>query len=1060
LEGERKTVTALFADIKGSTELERELDPEEARAIIDPALKLMIDAVRRYDGYIVQSTGDGVFALFGAPVAHEDHPQRALHAAARMQHENRRYADQLRAAGQAPLQIRVGVNTGEVVVRSISTGEGKTEYTPIGHTANLASRIQTLANPNSTVIADGTRKLVEGYFTLKALGASPVKGIADAVPIFEVTGTGPLRTRLQRAAVRGYTKFVGRQREMETMEHAAELATSGHGQIVAAVAEAGVGKSRLFYEFKARNQTGWMMLDTFSVSHGKANAYQPVIELLSGYFKFNDDDDDRSRREKVAGRLAILDPSLEDTRPYIFALLGIVEEGDQYRRWEQTFDQLDVRKLQQKDSLQQMDPHVKRRRTLDAVKHILIRESLNQPLMVIFEDLHWIDDETQAFLNLMADSIGTARILLLVTYRPEYSHQWGSKTYYTQLRLDPLGKESVDQMLTSLLGSGAALDPLKRLIIERTEGNPLFIEEIFQSLIEDSSLARNGSVKLTRPIEQLRLPPTVQGILASRIDRLPLDEKDLLQTLSVIGKDFPLALAREVANRTDDELNQMLNRLQLAEFIYEQPAVGDIEYTFKHALTRDVAYNSVLMERRRLLHGRVGAAIEKLWAVRVEDRYSDLTHHYRLAGNSLKAIEYLRLAGLQAASLGAAGKAADNYRAALALVALLSDIGERERREFALQVALGSALTARSWADPEKEHAMERARELGARVGDSAELFGVLWHLAEHNISVGKLDVASALAAQCLEVAGRLGDVSLLLGAHLVIGDTSFWRGDLNDSRSHLARATELYDIERNHDLILLYGIDPWTLAATMLVLSESVLGAADQARELSEKVVTHAGRVGHPYSLGYALSVVGWAHQLMSDIDRAHDLAAASITICEPNEYTEVLSFARWVEGWVVAQRGDRAEGIAQMTVDTPALGRAGQTWQRSVLAYQQAILGRIDEALDGLAEVRAWADKSNERFFDAETQRLWGEVVLMQQPPRHEAAEQLFREAIEMARRRAAKLFQLRATVSLARLLRNTNRRDEARAMLADIYNWFTEGFDTADLKDAKALLDELGE
>ena len=416
-------MTALFADIKGSTELMQDLDPEEARGIIDPALKLMIHAAHRYDGYVVQSTGDGIFALFGAPVAHEDHPQRALYAALRMQDEVRGYADRQRAEGRAPIQIRVGMNTGEVVIRSITTGAGQVEYTPIGHTTNLASRMQTLANPGSTVIAESTRMLVEGYFTLKPLGASRVKGLAEPVNVYEVTGLGPLRTRLQRSAGRGLTRFVGREREMEALKHAAEHAKSRRGQIVAAMAEPGVGKSRLFFEFKATSQSGWMVLETFSISHGKVSAYLPVIDLLRNYFDISAADDERKRREKVTGRMVALDRSLEDALPYLFSLLGIVE-GD--------------------DPLAQMDGQIKKRRTLDAIKRILLRESLNQPLMVILEDLHWIDEQTQELLNLLADSIGTAKILLLVNYRPEYSHQWNSKTYYTQLRLDPLGKDSAE----------------------------------------------------------------------------------------------------------------------------------------------------------------------------------------------------------------------------------------------------------------------------------------------------------------------------------------------------------------------------------------------------------------------------------------------------------------------------------------------------------------------------------------------------------------------------------------------------------------------------------------
>src|SRR5713226_1696989 len=365
LEGERKTVTALFADIKGSTELMEDLDPEEARAIVDPALKLMIEAVRRYDGYVVQSTGDGIFALFGAPVAHEDHPQRALYAALRMQDELRRYSAKLVAEGGTPVEARIGATTGEVVVRSIQTGGGHTEYTPIGHTANLASRMQAVAPTGSIAISGQTRRLVEGYFQLKGLGPTRVKGVSEPVEVYEVRGLGPLRTRLQRAVGRGLTKFVGREREMEALKHAADQAKSGCGQIVAAIAEPGVGKSRLFFEFEATSQSGWMVLETFSVSHGKASAYLPVIDLLRNYFDVSAGDDERKRREKVAGKIAILDRNLEDTLPYLFSLFGIVE-GD--------------------DPLAQMDGQIKKRRTLEAIKRIILRESLNQPLTVIFED--------------------------------------------------------------------------------------------------------------------------------------------------------------------------------------------------------------------------------------------------------------------------------------------------------------------------------------------------------------------------------------------------------------------------------------------------------------------------------------------------------------------------------------------------------------------------------------------------------------------------------------------------------------------------------------------------
>ena len=590
--GERKTVTALFADIKGSMDLMEGLDPEEARAIVDPALKLMIDAMHRYDGYIVQSTGDGIFALFGAPVAHEDHAQRGLYAALRVQEDMAKYSAGLRAAGNPPVEIRVGLNTGEVVVRSIRTDDAHTEYTPIGHSMSLAARMQTLAPTGSIVITEQTQKLTAGYFDLKPLGAARIKGVSDPINVYEVIAIGPLRTRLQMSASRGLSKFVGRRAELEQLDKALELARGGHGQIVAAMAEAGVGKSRLFYEFKMRRQSECLVLEAFSFSHGKASAYLPVVDLLKTYFRIADRDDERTRREKVTGKVLALDRALEDTLPHLFALLGI-PSGDA--------------------GLDEMDPSIRRRRTREAVKSLIVRESLNQPLILIFEDLHWVDAESEALLQLLADSIGTAQILLMVNYRPEYRHSWGNKSYYTQLRLDPLGPDNAAELLTAMLGDASALAPLKATIIERTQGNPFFMEEMAQVLFDQGVLVRDGAVvSLAKPLTSIQIPSTVKGILAARIDKLEPADKDLLQSLAVIGKEFPIGLVRRVVGKPDDELAPMLSNLQAAEFIYEQPAFPENEYTFKHALTQEVAYDSVLMQRRRVIHERTATALEEM----------------------------------------------------------------------------------------------------------------------------------------------------------------------------------------------------------------------------------------------------------------------------------------------------------------------------------------------------------------------------------------------------------------------------------------------------------------
>jgi len=1034
LEGERKMVTALFADIKGSTELEQDLDPEEARAIIDPALKLMIDAVRRYDGYVVQSTGDGIFALFGAPLAHEDHPQRALYAALRMQEELKKYSSRLREAGNLPIEARVGVNTGEVVVRSITTGEGHTEYTPIGHTNNLASRMQALAPTGSIAISEQTRKFVEGYFELKPLGPTRVKGVSEPVNVYEVRGLGALRTRLQRSAGRGYTKFVGRQCEMEAMKAAAEQAKAGRGQIVAAMAEAGVGKSRLMFEFKATSAAEWMVLEAFSVSHGKVSSYLPVIDLLHSYFKIASQDDQRTRREKIAGRIAILDRSLESAIPYLYSLLGIAEASD---------------------PLAQMDGQIKKRRTLEAIKRILIRESLNQPLMVIFEDLHWIDDETQAFLNLFADSIGTAKTLLLVNYRPEYSHKWGSKTYYTQLRLDPLGKEFAEEMLSSLLGDGKDLVALKRLIIEKTEGNPFFMEETVEVLLDDGALIRNGSIKLVKPLAELKVPPTVQAILASRIDRLPPDEKALLQTLAVIGREFPFGLIKSAVAKPEDELNRMLGDLQLAEFIYEQPAAGDIEYTFKHALTQEVAYQSVLVERRKVLHEKIGAAIEALASIQIDDHLAELAHHYCRSSNVGKTVEYLDRAGRQAMMRGALKEAQLHFTQAITALSTTSETPERVRREFNLQYALWQVLafTSRMGAG-ENLRASRRLRELGEKTGNPEQLIVALRAAWGPALEQGDMTAAQQIAEQLLEIAQRSGSRYGLTLAHHLQGIVCQFRGELTQAMQHFEAAIASYN---ETDFIGYIMVDPHVGALLRIGVALWHLGNADQGRAKIREAISLSEGLKRPTNMAFALQAASALYVYLREPAHLHEVAERLFTLASELQMPQYVASGSFYRGWAMAEQGRPDEGFALIRTVLDSAATRGLPTNAETLRVSseaQARSGQLEEALATVEQ--AFSAVGERQIFLPEV--LWwrGELHLMR--GEETLAGRDFRETITVSRRISSKAYELRATTSLARLLAKQGKRDEARAMLTNIYNKFTEGFDTADLKDAKALLNEL--
>jgi class 3 adenylate cyclase/tetratricopeptide (TPR) repeat protein len=1049
IDGERKTVTALFADIKGSMDLMEDLDPEEARAIVDPALTLMIDAVRRYDGYIVQSTGDGIFALFGAPVAQEDHPQRALYAALRMQEEMRRYSTRLREVGNPPLEARVGINTGEAVVRSIKTGDAHTEYTPIGHSTSLASRMQTLAPTGSIAVTEATRKLCAGYFNFKALGPTRVKGVAEPVNVYEVTGLGPIRTRLQRSAGRGYSKFVGRQREIEAMKHAAEQTNTGHGQIVAAMGEPGVGKSRLLFEFKAISQSGWMVLEAFSVSHGRASAFLPVIDLLWSYFKITTDDDERSRREKVTGRVLALDRSLEDALPYLYGLLGLTDENNQ---------------------VAEIEAQTRKRRALDAIKRILLRESLNQPLMVIFEDLHWIDGESQAFLNLLADSIGTARILMLVNYRPEYRHEWGHKTYYTQLRLDPLGKESADEMLTALLGDGPEIPPLKRLIIEKTEGNPFFMEETVLVLLDEGALVRNGTTKLTRPMNQLKIPPTVQAILAARIDRLTPDQKDLLQTLAVIGTEFKLGLVGKVTAKPGPELEPILSELQLGEFIYEQPAFGDVEYIFKHALTHAVAYRSVLNERRRILHERIGVALESMYSESLDDHLAELAHHYARSGNPTKAVEYCLQALQYCAAQGSNGEAVAQFETGLEQLQKLPDDDRRAELELDLRNAAFDALILiKGYASREAERSSVRAIELCLRPGINPEkTWRALSGVFGLRLSRPDLRKACELGAELVARAEEQGRAELIVHAVNGLALARNDSGEFEIAAQHFERGWSLWDsIGRPVTDLMQQRAGLMTHPAFNRIVSGWnlwFLGYPDRALERIDVATALAKESGSKAALENVHYFAAYIYQLCREPQHTRQRAEAALVLATESGNVSGRAISEIYLGWADAMAGDLEDGVARIRQYLSEMKAGGSSLfeDRCLTLIVTALgrLGRFDEGLRTIEESLPFFESTGQRFYEAEVHRLKGELLLAQDASNAAPAVQCFRTALDISRRQKAKSWELRATTSLARLLDQQRRRDEARTMLLEIYNWFSEGFDTADLKDAKALLEDLSE
>ncbi|MBI4589416.1 MAG: alpha/beta fold hydrolase [Candidatus Rokubacteria bacterium] len=695
LEGERKQVTVLFADLKGSMELLADRDPEEARRLLDPVLERMMEAVHRYEGTVNQVMGDGIMALFGAPLAHEDHAVRASYAAHRMQESVGRYSEEIQRAHGVPVQIRVGLNSGEVVVRSIGS-DLHMDYTAVGQTTHLAARMEQMARPGSILLTAGTLRLAENYVRVKPLGPIAVKGLPAPTEVYELTGAGPVRARFQAAAARGLSRFVGRDAELEQLRRALEQAREGHGQVVAVVGEAGVGKSRLFFEFTRSHRTqGWLLLESSSVSYGRATSYLPVVDLLKGYFQIEDRDAAQRAREKVTGKVLTLDERLKEVIPPVLSLLEALPEDDPFRS---------------------LDPPQRRGRTLDALKRLLFRESQRQPLLLVFEDLHWVDSESQALLDALVESLPSGRILLLTNYRPEYEDRWMSKTYYTRLRVDPLPPESADELLDALVGEAPSLGPLKTLLKERTGGNPFFLEESVRTLLETGALAgQRGAYRLERDLDALEVPATVQALLAARIDRLPAEEKRLLQSAAAIGMDIPLALLQEIAELPQDDLRRTLAHLQGAEFLYETRLFPDPEYTFKHALTHDVAYGSLLQDRRRMLHRRVGEVIEERYVDRLPEFFEALALHFYRGEVWDRAARYdLEVAG-KAKATYAYSSAARFCRRALELAEKHAGLDEERVRGLVLLGDLSSLMDDLAEANKNYEGALAVAADEAVR---------------------------------------------------------------------------------------------------------------------------------------------------------------------------------------------------------------------------------------------------------------------------------------------------------------------------------------------------------
>jgi class 3 adenylate cyclase/tetratricopeptide (TPR) repeat protein len=1038
LEGERKQVTVLFADLKGSTELIRDLDPEAAQHLLDPALQHMMDTVHRFEGTVNQVLGDGIMALFGAPVAHEDHAVRACYAGLAMQAALRRYAEEVRRSHGLEMQVRVGLNSGEVVVRAIGN-DLHMDYSAVGQTTHLAARMEQLATPGSIRLTAATLRLAEGLVRVNTLGQFPVKGLPEPVEVFELVGASAIRRRLQASAAGGLTRFVGRQQELLALRQALEQAGAGHGQVVAIVGEAGLGKSRLYYEFVHSHHTsGWLVLESASVSYGKATLYFPVIDLLKRYSHVEEHDDTRTIRVKITGQVVTLDPVLQDTVPALQSLLDALPDDSPFLK---------------------LDPPQRRQRILDALKRVLLRESQEQPLLLVFEDLHWIDAETQVLLDRLVESLPTTRVLLLVNYRPEYQHSWGSKTYYTQLRLDPLPPASAEEFLAVLLGDNPSLVPLKQLLIARTEGNPFFLEESVRTLVETGGLGGEpGAYRLAQALPTIQVPATVQAVLAARIDRLPPQEKRLLQTAAVVGTEVPLPLLQAIADVPEATLHRGLAHLQAAEFLYETRLFPEQEYTFKHALTHEVAYNSLLLERRRVLHARIVEVLEVLAGERVAEQVERLAHHALRGEVWGKAVTYGQQAGARAHDRAALREAVASFEQALQALAHLPEDGDTRLLALELRLALAWALNA--LGEHGRRLALLGEAEALARALDArASLARILASMGHVRRLTGDFEGAIVAGQEALELAVALGDSALQMLASHTLGQACYAIGDFGRAAEVFWRNVEVADRESGTP-----STDVRIMSQAWLGRTLSVLGAFAEGRRHGEealRLATLEGRAGIPIM---AHACCGLLYLAQGDLEHAIRVLEQGLALCHASDHRNDLRPIAVGLGYAYALQGRLAEGRVLMEEGISESLRAGALFSHALwvgwLSEVCRLVGRGEEAWQHARQALDLARHLKERGNEAHALHQLGALQAYADPPEVAPAETHYQQALALAEELGMRPLQAHCHRGLGTLYARIGQREQARAALRAAIDLYRAMDMTFWLPQAEAALAQVEE
>jgi len=1044
-EAERRQLTVMFCDLQGSTALSQQLDPEKLRDVIRSYQEVCAEAVGRFEGHIAKYLGDGLLIYFGYPQAHEDDPQRAVRGGLSILEDMKALNTRLKADKDLELVVRIGVHTGLVVAGEMGGGETVEALAIVGETPNIAARLQEVAEPNSVVISNITSNLIKGFFVCEAIGSHELKGISEPMELFRVVSERGFQTRFDIATTTQLTPLVGREQELGLLLDRWEQVEEGRGQVVLVSGEAGIGKSRLLQAITARlaDRPHFRQIYRCSAYH-QNSALHPIIEFIEHWLQFRREDSPQEKLSRIEQGLENYSVQKSEAVPLLAGFLSVPLD-DRYPPLNRS-------------------PQLQRQKIMEFVVNLAVETASKQPVLFVIEDLHWADPSTLEYLGLLVDQAPTVQILILFTFRPQFTPPWGSRAYVTDISLNRLPRRFATDMLGQLTGGKALPQEVISQIATKSDGVPLFVEELTRMVIESGLLHEvEGRYELSGPLPPLAIPSTLQDSLTARLDRLS-SVRESIQLAAVLGHEFSYELIRGVSLADDVDLAQHLEQLVTSEFLYQRGVLPESSYIFKHALIQDAAYNSLLISRRQQYHQQVAQVLEERFPETAESEPELLAHHFTEAGMLQEAVDYWERAGQRAIHHSASPEAVNHLTNGLAMVETFPDTADKNNRELSLLVRLATPLIAtKGYAAPEVEKVLSRARHLYQLGGASEDICSVLWGEIEFNLVQANLETCRELATEFLDIARAKEDMAALVVAHRMLGTCMLFAGELSPGLAHLEECIADYDKVDRRDLITRYGHDLKVSALAWSAWCLWRLGYPNQAMDRLNDGLSYAEKLDHPLTNAYARNAALWLFRDWRDQSATVEHSKILVELSKQQGFTFWLALGNIYQAWNLGMMGqvDRGiEGITKGLDDHLATGaKMSRPAYLGMLADLYSIAGQADCGLEALANGLELIAKTGERLWESELLEAKGKLLLTQDAAgSKDEAEIQFLKAIDVAKDQKAKTLELKATTSLSRLWRNQGKNIEARELLAGIYGWFTEGFDTPDLIDAKALLEEL--